>query len=162
MVLMKDEYESMKEKFLDLYREDIKSMLQEKKKQYLEYSMESVTLGYFFKNYMTGFSLILIFAVFALVKDIISIHTVIGFSILQLFIFSETYYEWKKDMRRAALNTFLSKIDSLVRDFIYAKMLEEIRDMSESEFERIVQFYCIALYDIPKNVMFMTFDSYEE
>lgn len=155
MALTHEEYSRMKEQFLDSYREDIKSMLQEKKKQHFEYSMERVTWKNFAQKHMAGFFFLLIIAAAAMLKDVVSIGTVAIFSLVQLFIFSYTYQGWEEDMRSAALNTFLSKTDSLVRDFIWQKMQEDTRNMSESEFEQTIQFYCIALYDIPNDVMFM-------
>lgn len=161
VILTHDEYKSMKETFLDLYRDDLKSMLLEKKKQHLEYSMKNVTWGNFFKKYTSGFGFLLLIALLSLAKATISMETVAAiaiFALLHLLGFYEAFYEWKKDMHSAALATFCQKENSIVRDFIYEKMLEEIHDLNESKFERIVQFYCIALYDIPKNVSFITYD----
>ncbi len=156
MILTKDQYEAEKEAFLNKHTEAIKKMLLEEKKKYLEDELKGKNWKHFAKEYMGGVWLILIVAYFAYVKDIISIQALIGFALLEVFAFGFAYGKWQSDTKNARIEAWSNEAPSLVRDFIADRMRECVSNSkSHEEYLNVVQFYAVALYDIPRNISFV-------
>ena len=98
MVLLKDEYTEMENSFLELYSDEIKRIVYAEKKVYMDERMKDMKLTEFIKRYMGSVAFILIILFFAWVKDVVSIHILVGFAILQFIAFLPAYEAWKKDI----------------------------------------------------------------
>lgn len=155
MVLLRDEYEKEKTAFLDRYYEEIKGMLNREKEDYLKVKMQYVTVSEFLRNYSGVSAIFLIILYFAWAKEVISFDIFSTFAIMLVIVHIGVFNGWKRDMKIAALHAFSIKTQSLVSDFIYEKM---VNDVSNSvigvDFEKKVQFYSIALYEIPREFHF--------
>ena len=152
MVLLKDEYTEMENSFIELYGDEIKRVVYAEKKTYMDEHMEDVKPTEFIKRYMGSVAFILIILFFAWVKDIVSIHILAGFVILEFIAFLPAYAAWKKDMKLAAIESYSYMVHQIIADFVYEKMREVVLNSRIGiDFEKNVQFYSIALHEIPRN-----------
>lgn len=154
-ILTQEEYQREREIFLELHHEEIKKMLSEKKKEYLEEELKDKTWKTFAGKYMKGVWLILIIGYFAWVKEVISLQALVGFALLELVVFASIYAEWKDEVKSAAEWAFREKICLIIRDFIWEKKLEKLKDAENmGDYLKIEQFHSIAEHEIPKNEWF--------
>lgn len=152
MVLLKDEYTEMENSFLELYSDEIKRIVYAEKKVYMDERMKDMKLTEFIKRYMGSVAFILIILFFAWVKDVVSIHILVGFAILEFIAFLPAYEAWKKDMKLAAIESYSNMVHQIIADFVYEKMREVVLNSRIGiDFEKNVQFYSIALHEIPRN-----------
>lgn len=150
MVLTRDEYIKMEIDFSNQYHDEITALLKEKKQQHLKKELEHVNLQEFFKKYAGSALFIFVIALFAFIKEILSFEILFVCTFLLFIIYVYIYDEWKRDMKRMAIRSFYREAQLLVADFVYKKMLIEIPDTRIGfDFETKVQFYSIAIHDIP-------------
>lgn len=155
-MLTNEEYEARKNHFLGLHTKEIKQKLIDEKKKYLEYCLKDKNWKEFAKEYMDGVWFLLFIGVFALAKDVISFQALLGFALLELFIFGHTYGKWKEESEMEALRAYSNKTQAIVRDYMWDRMAEELDNAaSEAEAEKVMQFYALALYDVPRNIWFI-------
>lgn len=156
MVLTKDEYEKERAAFLSKYSDEIKKLLIDNRKQHLEEAMRNNNWKYFFREYMGGFNLVLIVAFFAFAKDVFSIYEIFGFILVELFIMGFVYSAWKNEIKQSELYAFSIESQLIVQQFVYNKMISAVNDsQNEEDFNKVIQFYSVALYEIPRNELFI-------
>ena len=152
MVLLKDEYIKMEAEFLDIYSEDIKRAVYAERNEFLEEQMKEANFLEFVKKYMGFAALSLIVLFLAWTKYAISNEILFGATVFVLVIFMPAYWKWKQDMKDAALDAYFYKSKQIIADFVYQKMREVVLNSRVGvDFEKNVQFYSIALYNIPRN-----------
>lgn len=150
MVLLRSEYEELKQEFLNKYHDEIKQILRQEKKRYMEEHLKDVNWLHFASSYMAGVILLLFVALVGIVKDAVTVESVIWFFVPILLVYSCTYSVWKKEMVQAAHLSFANKKHSVVSRFVYIKMGEDVQNsVIGVDFEKKVQFYSVALYEIP-------------
>lgn len=156
MVLTKEEYEAQKAEFLRLYSNELKDMLLEKREKYLEIELKRKGWKEFVENYTGGVILVFLFFVVAYVKHVISLQLFVTLAFLEIVPFVPVYGRWKKEAESSILTVYSHMTQSIVRDFIWDKMQAELRSISDEEdYEKAVQFYTVALYDIPQKERFI-------
>ena len=156
-ILTKDKYEKVKEAFLDQYSNDIKARLREEKKKYLDENRKDRSWQEFVKKCIGGscFVFILIVAFCAYCAKIVSTTGIVGFALLQIFVFAFAYANWTDEVKASLLNAFADKEQGIVRDFIWSKMQDDVNKTSDEEkLQNVIQFYAVALYEIPRNTWF--------
>lgn len=155
MMLLRDEYERDKRAFLDRYREDIEAMLKREYKDFMEYELRYTTIVDFAKDY-SGAAILVMFALyFAWAKDVITFDIFATIGVMILFIHACIFGAWKRDKEYSAKHTFIYRKHSLIADYVYKKMIEDVgKSVIGDDFERNVQFYSIALYEIPREFSF--------
>lgn len=160
MILLKDEYNEMEDAFLESYGDEIKNVVYTEKKAYMDEYMKDVKPTRFIKKYTGSVIFILIILFFTWIKDVVSTQKLIGFVILEFIAFLPAYEAWKKDMELAAIESFSNMVHQIIVDFIYEKMCEVVRNSRVGiDFEKNVQFFSIALHEIPRNFYVNVYDN---
>ncbi|MDO5545197.1 MAG: hypothetical protein Q4F81_05165 [Eubacteriales bacterium] len=156
MVLTKDRYEQGKTDFLEKYRGEIETMLCDKFKEHMKEKRKQNNLKYFIRNYTGGFILLLIVAYFGWCRELFTLSEIAVFSFLQIITLGFAYGGFESDIKYYAAETFPHQ--SLVTDFVFDKFIRAVNESSsEEEFNNIVQFYAVALHDIPRSVSFLDY-----
>ena len=159
MVLTKDGYEQKKTDFLEKYRGEIETMLCDKFKEHIKEKRKQNNWKYFIRDYTGGFILLLIVAYFGWCRELFTLSEIAAFSFLQIFTLGFAYGGWECDTKHHAVETFPHQ--SLVTDFVFDKFVRAVNESSsEEEFNNIVQFYAVALHDIPRSVIFRDYYKY--
>ena len=152
MILSRDEYKKMENAFLELYGEEMKEIMFAEKKTYINDQMNHVNLRKFLKknNGIGVFFIIAIIVYFGWCKDLFSPQALVVIAIIACIIFISAYEVWKDDMKKSAIEAYSHQAKRDVADFVYKKLNEDVVNSCEgADFERIVQFYCVGIYEIP-------------
>ena len=150
--LLDEEYKKRRSEFLSAHKKTISDMVLKEKEKFLNEREQHETFRKFVNKYCGGLVIPFIIVFLAWANNVINFWGLVGFVLLEVFVFSGVYSGWKSDYKQVSIEIFINKSHGIIQQYIWNKMLVELNsEISEEEYEMAVQFYSIAMYDIPRN-----------
>ena len=154
--LMDSEYKERRSAFLSMHKDNISHMLLKEMDAFLDERKKDTSLQGFLQTYCGGLILVFIIVFFGAVSDVISYSTLIVVVLVEIFVIGWAYANWQDERKMVSLEIFANHTHELVQGYIWEKMLEELNSgITDDEYEMAVQFYSIAIYEIPRNESFI-------
>ena len=151
MIMTWQEYAEEEVKFSNLYFHEIRKLLKEEQSKYVKEYRKEYTFKIFFKEYCVIAVFFFIIAFILNGYGIISFDTLSVCTFLAFVAYTFVYDRWQADIKKAALISFSNKSKSIVADFVYNKMREDVSNAVVGvDFERKVQFYSVAIHEVPE------------